>query len=58
MARAAPAAEGSEREAYRCFMNTGMDVLVLGSLIVTKEAQPPAAPRIAAAGTPHLQRAR
>jgi len=30
-------------DAYRCFMNTGMDVLVLGSLILTKAATPPSA---------------
>jgi carbamoyltransferase len=28
-------------EAYRCFMRTGMDVLVLGSFVLRKEDQPP-----------------
>src|SRR5262249_50542682 len=28
-------------DAYACFMRTGMDVLVLGSFLLRKEAQPP-----------------
>jgi len=31
----------SPRDAYTCFMRTGMDVLVLGSFLLRKEAQPP-----------------
>jgi carbamoyltransferase len=28
-------------DAYRCFMRTGMDVLILGDFLLVKEAQPP-----------------
>jgi carbamoyltransferase len=31
----------SPADAYTCFMRTGMDVLVLGSFLLRKEAQPP-----------------
>ena len=31
----------SPGDAYTCFMRTGMDVLVLGSFLLRKEAQPP-----------------
>lgn len=38
----------SPEDAYRCFMRTGMDVLVCGSYVLRKEAQPALALRAAA----------
>ena len=38
--RGEPIVESPE-DAYTCFMRTGIDVLVLGSFLLRKEAQPP-----------------
>ena len=47
----------SPAEAYRCFMNLGLDCLVIGDYLLERQAQPdlPAAPAVAPAVAPTLR---